>query len=504
MGAAIPAATTRTAAPKFFPRDDGSVRVNGLGAREGRCFARDAVIFPQYVRSLLAAALLAPLFSFAAAPKLETAQPSAHERALGLPSWVRQGTIYEINVRQYSASGKFSAVTADLPRLKELGVDILWLMPIHPIGEKERKGTLGSYYAIKDYFAVNPEFGTEADLRAFVQAAHGLGMRVILDWVGNHVSPDNPLTETHPHFFVRDAQGQLVPPHGTDWTDVVQFDFSASGLLDYQASALLHWVRNFGIDGFRCDVAWGLPTPFWEELNARVLAVKPDAFFLAEAELPQQLVRAFHTCYGFDLHHTMNSVAQGRKGVSALDDAFAKIRATFPAGSSLMVFTSSHDENSWAGTEFERMGMGYAPFAVLTFLVDGVPMIYNGQEVGLDRRLEFFERDPIVWPKETHPTTKLYRVLTQLRRTHPALHSGAPMRRLATTDNGSLYAVLREADGKKVVGFLNLTAKDVKADAFDAALAGHWRDAFTGERVTFAAHVPLDLKAWRYRVLVSE
>lgn len=462
------------------------------------------MILLKSVRLLLATALVAPLLTLAAIPEREKSIPSAHERAVGQPDWVRRGTIYEINVRQYSAGGQFAAVTADLPRLEALGVDILWLMPIHPIGELHRKGPLGSYYAAKDYFAVNPEFGTDADLRALVDAAHARGMRVILDWVGNHVSPDNPLVQTHPQFFARDAAGKLIPPLGTDWTDVVQFDFSAPGLLDYQASALLHWVQKFGIDGFRCDVAWGLPTPFWDELTARVRAVKPDAFFLAEAELPQEQVRAFNTSYGFDLHHAMNTIAQGRKSASGLDEALAKIRATFPAGSSLMIFTSSHDENSWAGTEFERMGMGYAPFAVLTFLLDGVPMIYNGQEIGLDRRLEFFTRDPIVWPTETHPTTKLYQVLTQLRRTHPALHTGAPFRRLDTSDNATFYAVLREAAGKKLVAFLNLTAKDGKADAFDSALAGRWRDAFTGEAVTLDARVPLEMKAWRYRVLVSE
>lgn len=457
------------------------------------------------LRSLFALALLAPALLFAAsAPLRESAQPSAHERAVGLPEWARGSTIYEINVRQYSASGKFAAVTADLPRLQALGVDILWLMPIHPIGELHRKGPLGSYYAVKDYLGVNPEFGTEADLRALVEGVHARGLRVILDWVPNHVSPDNPLTKAHPHFFWRDEQGNLTPPHGTDWTDVVQFDFNAPGLLDYQAEVLLHWVKNFGIDGFRCDVAWGLPTPFWNEVTRRVRAAKPDVFFLAEAELPQQQVAAFNLSYGFDLHHAMNQVAQGKKSASGIDEALAKARTHFPRGGALMVFTSSHDENSWAGTEFERMGGGYAAFAVLSFLLDGVPMIYNGQEVGLDRRLEFFQRDPIVWPQGPHPTTKLYQVLTQLRRGNPALHTGAAMRRLDTTDNATFYAVLREAGGKKVVGFLNLTAKDAKADAFDPALAGQWRDAFTGERVTLDALVPLELKAWRYRVLVAE
>lgn len=446
---------------------------------------------------------LASLAFAVAAPEREKPIPSAMHAAVGVPDWARGSTIYEINVRQFSASGKFSAVTADLPRLKALGVDILWLMPIHPIGELHRKGSLGSYYAAKDYMAVNPEFGTEQDLRDLVAAAHQLGQRVILDWVPNHVSPDNPLTKTHPEFFWRDDKGNLTPPHGTDWTDVVQFDFNAPGLLDYQANVLLHWVKNFGIDGFRCDVAWGLPTPFWNEVTKRVRAAKPDVFFLAEAELPQQQVAAFNLSYGFDLHHAMNQVAQGKKSASGIDEALAKFRATFPRGGALMVFTSSHDENSWAGTEFDRMGAGYAPFAVLTFLLDGMPMIYNGQEVGLDRRLEFFERDPIVWPKETHPTTKLYQVMTKLRREHPALHTGSPMRHLDTTDNATFYVVERAAGDKKVVGIFNLTAKDSTADLYDAGLTGKWTDAFTGETVELNGLVPLNMKGWRYRVLVK-
>lgn len=436
----------------------------------------------------------------APAPEREKAQPSAHLPAIGLPEWARGSTIYEVNVRQYSASGKFTAVTADLPRLKALGVDVLWLMPIHPIGEVNRKGPLGSYYAAKDYLAVNPEFGTEADFRELVTAAHAQGLRVILDWVPNHVSPDNPLTKTHPEFFWRDEKGNLVPPHGTDWTDVVQFDFSAPGLVEYQAGVLLHWVKNLGIDGFRCDVAWGLPTPFWNEVTSRVRAARPDALFLAEAELPQQQVAAFNLSYGFDLHHAMNAVAQGKKSASGLDEAYAKIRAHFPRGYALMVFTSSHDENSWAGTEFDRMGAGYTPFAVLTFLVDGVPMIYNGQEAGLDRRLKFFERDPIVWPKTEHPAARIYQVMTRLRRANPALHTGAPMRRLDTTDNATIYAIERAAGERKVVGLFNLTAKDAKADLFDPALAGRWTDAFTGETVTLNALTPLELRGWEYRV----
>lgn len=460
------------------------------------------MIRPHRILVLLYAALASIAFAVTA-PEREKPIPSAMHAAIGVPAWASGSTIYEINVRQFSASGKFAAVTADLPRLKALGVDILWLMPIHPIGELHRKGTLGSYYAVKDYLGVSPEFGTEQDLRDLVNGAHKLGLRVIIDWVPNHSSPDNPLTKTHPEFYWHDDKGNLTPPHGFDWTDVVQFDFDAPGLLDYQADALLHWVKNFGIDGFRCDVAWGLPTPFWNELTRRVRAVRPDAFFLAEAELPQQQVAAFNLSYGFDLHHAMNTVAQGKKSAGGIDEAYAKIRATFPRGGALMVFTSSHDENSWAGTEFDRMGAGYAPFAVLTFLLDGMPMIYNGQEAGLDRRLEFFERDPIVWPKETHPATKLYQVMTALRHANPALHTGAAMRRLDTTDNATFYVIERSAGERKVVGIFNLTAKDATADLYDAGLTGQWTDAFTGEKVTLDGLVPLNMKGWRYRVLVK-
>src|SRR4051812_14174980 len=208
------------------------------------------------LRLLVTLSLLTVAGRAAPAPEREQAQPSAELTAIRVPAWAQGSTIYEVNVRQFSASGRFAAVTADLPRLKTLGVDILWLMPIHPIGELHRKGPLGSYYAVKDYLGVNPEFGTEQDLHDLITTAHAQGMRVILDWVPNHVSPDNALTKTHPEFFWRDEQGNLTPPHGTDWTDVVQFDFNAPGLLDYQANVLLHWVKNFGVDGFRCDVAW--------------------------------------------------------------------------------------------------------------------------------------------------------------------------------------------------------------------------------------------------------
>jgi cyclomaltodextrinase len=427
--------------------------------------------------------------------------PCGAETAIGTPGWIQHAVIYEINVRQYSAAGNFAAVTADLPRLRQLGVDVLWLMPIHPIGEHNRKGPLGSYYAVRDYGAVNPEFGTEADFRRLVESAHAQGCRVLLDWVGNHTAWDNPLAQTHPEYYVRDAKGSFVPPTDFDWTDVIQLDFANAAVLDYEFSAMAHWVKDFGVDGFRCDFATGVPTEFWDELFARLRRVRPDLFLLAESELPQQQRHAFNASYGFEMAHTFEAIAQGRAGVSHIDDTLAATRVNFPVGAALIYYTSNHDENSWNGTEFERLGGGAAPFAVLSFVLDGIPLIYDGQEIGLDRRLKFFEHDPIVW--RPHPLAKFYQILVQLKRTHPALRTGVPMRRVATTRNDALYVAEREAGGQRVVAMLNLTARDVTADAYDGALAGKWRDLFTGEEVTLAAAMPLALQAWQYRVLVS-
>lgn len=448
--------------------------------------------------SLLVAAFalfLAPVFG------VESPQLCADRPALGAPAWMKHAVVYEVNTRQYSAAGTFAAVEADLPRLKELGVDVLWFMPIHPIGEHERKGPLGSPYAVRDYLAVNPEFGTAADFKRLVDAAHAAGFHIIMDWVGNHTAWDNPLSKAHPDYFVRDVKGSFVPPLGFDWTDVIQLDFANRAVWDYEYEAMAHWVRDLGVDGFRCDFATGAPTPFWNDVSARLRKIKPDLFLLAESELPQQQLQAFNASYAFAMMQTINSVAQGRASASAIDDTLAARRVRFPQNPVLLNYTTNHDENSWAGTEFERLGGGARTFAVLTFLFDGIPLIYNGQEIGLDRRLAFFERDPIAWPAAPSTFTGFYRRLTQLRHASPALATGAAMRRLPTTHDESVYAILREAGPARVVGFLNLTARDVTADAFDPALAGEWLDVFSGEKVTLGATVPLDLKAWHWRVL---
>lgn len=421
-----------------------------------------------------------------------------------LPAWVRSQVIYEVNVRQYSQEGTFAAVEADLPRLEALGVNTLWFMPVHPIGVVNRKGELGSYYSVKDYKGINPEFGTLEDFKRLVAAAHKSDMRVIIDWVGNHTAWDNPLTRTNPEFYIRDAQGSFVPPTGTDWTDVIQLDFAAPGLLDYQVEAMRFWLEEVGIDGFRCDFAVGVPTPFWDELAARLRTVNPEVFLLAEAEKPDHQLKAFDASYGWAMMHAFNDIAQGRHPAYHLDVVLARTDLEFPAGYTLLQLTSNHDENTWNGTVFERLGGGVRTFAVLSMTLDGIPLVYNGQEVGLDRRLLFFEHDPIEWT-DTDGFTPFYKKLIDLKTASPALLTGAPTERLHTTKDTSIYSFVRGKSGEpEVLVIANLTARDLVFEIGSERLGGTWTDLFTGETETLTNSEKIALQSWGYKVLVRQ
>lgn len=417
-----------------------------------------------------------------------------------LPAWMADQVIYEINVRQYSEAGTFAAVEADLDRLANLGVGTLWLMPIHPIGEVNRKGPLGSYYAVKDYYAVNPEFGGEPAFRSLMQAAHARGMRVILDWVANHSAWDNPLTREQPELYETDASGNFVPPHGTDWTDVIQFDLEHPGLLALHIDAMRYWVTEYGVDGFRCDYALGLPVPFWNAVTAALQAVRPDLFMLAESAQGEFQKAAFHLTYGWELMHQFDRIAQGKAPATSLDGILAARALALPRGGREMLMTSNHDENSWLGTDLERMGGGARVFAVLTLTMDGIPLVYNGQEAGLDKRLAFFERDPIDW--QPSPLFDFYKTLIALRRSHPALRPGLPLQRVATTHNESIYAFTRTTTaGQAVMVVANLTARDLDFHIGGPSVEGEWTDLFSGERIRFAATEAMELRSWGFRVL---
>ncbi|RFP65222.1 DUF3459 domain-containing protein [Hymenobacter lapidiphilus] len=438
--------------------------------------------------------------------------PDAHLFQVRHPEWASAATIYEVNIRQYTPEGTFRAFMEHLPRLADMGISIVWLMPVHPIGEQGRKGTLGSQYAVRDYFGVNPEFGTLADLRALVAEAHRLGLRVLLDWVANHTSWDNPLVHAHPDWYQHDAQGRLVPPVA-DWHDVVALDYGQPDLRRYMTEALCYWVREADIDGYRCDVAALVPTNFWDEVRPALEAIKP-VFMLAEwDELypsgglsweefnpdTHLLEQAFDMTFGLRLHYLFDSIAAGRAELVAIDEYRAAERAKYPPRVYLMNFTSNHDVNSWDGTEYERLGPLALPCAVLTVLLPGMPLVYSGQEAGLTKRLAFFDHDPIDW--QDFPLQQFYTRLLQLKRRHPALRNGDPTSHFERLPGpASLYGFVREKEGAAVLCAINSTP-ETAALPLPATTAGTWRDIFSEEQLMFQAEEELAVPGRGWRVL---
>ena len=365
------------------------------------------------------------------------------------PAYAYNATIYELNTRQLTDEGTFAAAEALLPELRENGIDIIWVMPCQPIGKLTRKGTLGSYYSVIDYCEINPEFGTRADFEHFLKAAHDLGFKVILDWVANHTAPDSEWTKNEGWHY-RDSLGNLMVQY--DWTDISKLNYDNQ---DMRAAMLqaMHWrMDTIGIDGFRCDVAGEVPTDFWNWAMADLRKTHPDMFTLAEDEdKAQELTeQAFDMYYGWTLHHLMNEVAQGKKTVDDLWQYFQKTDTTLRCEAIRMNFTSNHDENSWNGTEFERMGDAAYMMAAFTYFVPGMPMIYTGQLSGNHHRLQFFEKD-VIDREENAPEYGMYQRLNAFRKANCALWSnelGAPMIRLES-DNDKIFAAIRTFAGKK-------------------------------------------------------
>ncbi|MFM7709564.1 MAG: alpha-amylase family glycosyl hydrolase [Ferruginibacter sp.] len=323
-----------------------------------------------------------------------------------------QEVIYEVNLRQYTPEGTMAAFQTHLPRLQRMGVTILWFMPIHPIGQQNRKGTLGSYYSIRDYTAVNPELGDANDFRNLIQAAHALGMKVIIDWVANHAAWDHVWTKTHPNFFCLTEHGTFLSPY--DWSDVIQFDHQCQAAHDAQHEAMCYWVDQFDIDGFRADLAHLTPLSFWLDARAKTERIKPGLIWLAETEDPAYF-QAFDISYAWKWMHTTEAVLRTTHEAQALIDVLVSQQQILPEGALELYFTSNHDENSWNGTEFEKYGIYASGLAALSFVYpSSVPLIYSGQEIPLRHRLAFFDKDQLPW--EQGPTLDdFYRRLAVIR-----------------------------------------------------------------------------------------
>lgn len=418
------------------------------------------------------------------------------------PDWSKNATIYQINTRQFTEEGTFRAAETQLPRLKDLGIDILWLMPIHEIGRRHRKGTLGSPYAVKDYYSVNPKLGTLADFKHFVATAHGLGQHVILDWVANHTAWDSNLVEEHPEWYRRNWKGEFCPTPWWDWDDIIELDFDQPALREYMTDAMCYWVRETKIDGYRCDVAGFVPTDFWNTARKALDAIKP-VFLLAEWESKDLHAEAFDMTYAWSWNDTMHRIAKGKLGLSSLRVYYSWNEKNWPKAAMRMMFVSNHDKNAWEGTEFEQFGDALEAAVVLSVIGEGMPLIYNGQEAGYDKRLEFFEKDPIQWRE--HPMGELYGKLFGLKHENTALWNanwGATMIDVTNSEPDRVFSFVRQNEVDKVFAVFNFSADPVRVTFRDSLYHGNYSDHFRAQGVTLDKHFELELGAWDYRVFV--
>ncbi len=416
------------------------------------------------------------------------------------PDWSRNAIIYQINTRQFTAEGTFAAAQKELPRLKELGVDILWLMPINPIGEKNRKGTLGSPYSVKDYFAVNPEFGTEEDFRNFVNAAHTEGMKVIVDWVANHTAWDNQMAVDHPDWYTKNFEGNFMPTAWWDWDDIIDLDYSSEELREYMTKALKYWVQEFDIDGYRCDVAGFVPTDFWNNARKELDAIKP-VFMLAEWETKDLHEHAFDMSYAWSWNDTLHKICTKGDGLLGLLIYYSWNQKHWPENSIRMTHTSNHDKNSWEGTEFELFGKGVKAAIAFSFVSEGMPLIYNGQEAGNEKRLEFFEKDPIQWKQHEHG--ELFKRLIQIKKEFSCLDVapwGARMQEVKVVGSDRVFTFVRENEKEKIFVALNFSDNPQKISFQRGPQTGQYKELLQSWDYTCTDDSQLDLEPWGFRI----
>ncbi|MET0462254.1 MAG: alpha-amylase family glycosyl hydrolase [Chitinophagaceae bacterium] len=417
------------------------------------------------------------------------------------PGWSKNATIYEVNIRQYTPQGTFNAFRPHLSRLKDMGVDIIWLMPIHPIGVKNRKGSLGSEYSVQDYYAVNPEFGTMNDLRSLVDTIHKMGMHVIIDWVANHSAWDNKLVTEHPEWYTKTREGNFQPTPWYDWEDIIDFDYNQPGLRKYMTEALKFWVKEADIDGYRCDVAGFIPVDFWDNVRQELDAIKP-VFMLAEWESRDLYKKAFDMTYSWTLWDKLKDATTNKKGIGGLVEYMAHDVNTVPPDAYRMTFTDNHDKNSWEGNQYSNFGKGLEASMVMACTVNGMPLVYSGQEAGIDHSLKFFDKDPITW--KPHPFYEMYKKLFALKHSNQALWNGAAggeMVRVYNDKPQQVISFFREKNGDKVMPVINFSDKPVKVILQSAYVTGSYRELFSGKDYLIKGDDQLEIPAWGYLVL---
>lgn len=419
------------------------------------------------------------------------------------PEWSNNATIYEVNLRQYTPEGTINAFVPYIQKLKNLGIDILWIMPPYPIGKEKRKGLLGSPYSIKDYTAINPDLGTLEDFKRLVDKAHSLDMKVILDWVGNHSSFDHDWATKHPNWYTKDSLGEITHPKGTDWTDVADLNYDNKDMRKAMIEALKFWVEKYDIDGYRCDVAGFVPYDFWGESITELHKIK-KVFMLAEWEDAKLHKAGFNMTYGWEFHHILNEIAKGKMTALSIDTFLTKDLKAFGKDAYRMNFTTNHDENSWNGTIKERMGDAGDALTVLAYTVQGMPLVYSGQEAGLDKRLSFFGKDTIDWSDMSKSV--FYKRLLDLNHTNKALWNGSygGVANKIKTNNDDVYLFSRTKEEDKVVVLLNLSKVEQEYKTSDKFQAEEmYQNIFTSEKKKFGDWIKDNqkLSPWSFLVL---
>ncbi len=422
------------------------------------------------------------------------------------PDWAKNATIYEVNVRQFTPEGTINAFSSHLSRIKEQGIDILWFMPVFPISEAKRKGNLGSPYAVADYRTINPELGTIKDFKRMLEKAHALGIHVILDWVPNHSGWDHPWIEAHPEYYTQ-IDGAIVDPIDPEtgeswgWTDVADFNYDNPDLRKAMILAMEYWVKEIGVDGFRCDVAHNVPNDFWDE-TMEVLLKNGPLFLLAESEVPHHANSGdFLATYAWKFNNLMNAIAKEEANAGDIDEYLKNDRMEFKRGFH-MYFTTNHDENSWQGTVFERLKEGHKAFAVLAATLDGMPLLYGGQEAPIKKRLAFFERDPIDW--NGYEYEDFYKTLFKLKHINQALWNGkygGDILRIPTGKDAEVFAFTREKNGDRVVVIINLSDKSQDIKISSEECIGKYTNVFAKSTISIEKDTELTLDAWDYLVL---
>lgn len=417
------------------------------------------------------------------------------------PEWSKNATIYEVNVRQYTQEGTFKAFEKSLPRLKNMGIDIIWLMPIHPIGEKNRKGKLGSYYSVKDFKGVNPEFGTMQDFKHLVNEIHKLGMHVIIDWVGNHSAWDNDLAKTHPNWYTRNKDGNFQPTPWYDWDDVIDFDYDNPEFRKYMTGALKFWVKEANIDGYRADVAGFIPVDFWENARKELDQIKP-VFMLAEWESRDLYKKSFDMTYSWTLFEKLQNATTQNKGIGGLVEYMAHDVGSVPRNAYRMAFTDNHDMNSWNGTPQKNFGDGLETAMAFCSVVNGMPLVYSGQEAGLDRSLNFFDKDLINFSNLKYEN--FYKTLFDLKHRNQALWNGkygGEMIRITNDKMDKVVSFYREKGKDAVFPVFNFSNEEITVKLDTKYFQGTYVDVFSNEKILVNDDFTITLKPWGYKIL---